>query len=231
MYILSIDFETGGLDPKYHPVLSVGAVLLDDDLNKVYEWESLVRPFKGCVMDPKALDVNELDPEICDKTGRSETEILDHIEWITKWYTRLEEEPTKMVKTVWAGQNPHFDFDFYRAMLDRAGRMVPATFDYHLLDTWTIGVHNSYHPTQGVEKTVKGCGLSKIGRMYDISFQAHRALADAIAAAEIIRKTFQGDWELISNRPTKENKSGEENQEEEDFYENQEEGEPIETEA
>lgn len=200
MYILVVDMETGGLDPKYHPVLSIGTVLMDDRLRIVREWETLVRPFKGCVIDPKALDVNQLEPEVCAQMGMAEEDVLDHIEWELHEFERQAKEPDRKIKTVWAGQNPSFDWDFYMAMLGRNKKMKSGLWDFHKLDTWCLGVQALYDPTKGVEDAVRNSGLSKLGNHYGITFQAHNALADAKASAELIQKLLLRDWLLESKR-------------------------------
>jgi DNA polymerase-3 subunit epsilon len=39
-----IDIETTGLSPAFHRVIEIGIVLMDDDGNLIYEWDTLVNP-------------------------------------------------------------------------------------------------------------------------------------------------------------------------------------------
>jgi len=59
----ALDLETGGLDPRSDPILSVGMVPIRDGIIRVGEaWTSLVRPAAGGVIDPGSIAAHHLMP-------------------------------------------------------------------------------------------------------------------------------------------------------------------------
>jgi DNA polymerase-3 subunit epsilon len=59
----ALDLETGGLDPKCDPILSVGMVPIREGSIRVGEaWTSLVRPEPGNRIDPESMAAHHLVP-------------------------------------------------------------------------------------------------------------------------------------------------------------------------
>ncbi len=59
----AVDLETGGLDSKRDPILSVGMVPVRDGAIRVGEaWTSLVRPGNGGAIDPGSITAHHLVP-------------------------------------------------------------------------------------------------------------------------------------------------------------------------
>jgi DNA polymerase-3 subunit epsilon len=59
----AVDLETGGLDPKRDPILSVGMVPVREGAIRVGEaWTSLVRPGAGGAIDPDSITAHHLVP-------------------------------------------------------------------------------------------------------------------------------------------------------------------------
>lgn len=192
MNVLVIDFETSGLSPTHHAILSVGWVLLDDKLDEIRQGSSLVRPWAGAIMDPKALDINKLTPDMCNNLGIGETDLLDLIDH------QIAEDPK--TKTLWAGQNPRFDFDFYQAACRRAHRidaMEARRLDHHLLDSFSIGMTCLFD--NGVGTTIKNCSLEKLAKIGKIIHTPHQSLADALATAEVLRMALRGTWRIADD--------------------------------
>lgn len=197
MQILVVDFETSGLDSEHNAPLSVGWVLLSDTLTQVRYGEALIQPFAGAIIDPKALGFNKLDIEICGQRGKTEEEILDMLEHQTLEYERSSLPVTSgyNTKTLWAGQNPKFDWGFYQAMLRRAKRDTPRNFDYHLLDTFSMGFSPVWQGS--VSETAKKSKLEGLVKEAGVLLRTpHQALADAMATAEVIRRSLLGLWGL-----------------------------------
>ena len=196
MQIMVVDFETGGLDPQYSPILSAGWVLLDDELMEVRHGETLVQPFEGSTCSEQALKINKLDPALCNSMGINEEQLLDIFDHQLGEYDRMEDVPADMVrKTLWAGQNPKFDWAFYCAMLERAGRPLPTRWDYHLLDTFSMGMQTFFSGSVGT--TAKNCKLEPlVAKHGGLLRTAHQSLADAMASAEVIQKSLRGEWRI-----------------------------------
>lgn len=59
----AVDLETGGLDPKKDPILSIGMVPVREGAIRVGEaWTSLVRPNDGGTIDPGSIAAHHLVP-------------------------------------------------------------------------------------------------------------------------------------------------------------------------
>jgi DNA polymerase-3 subunit epsilon len=60
----SLDLETGGLDPKRDPILSVGMVPVERGVIRYGDaWESLVRPALGGAISAKSIETHQLVPD------------------------------------------------------------------------------------------------------------------------------------------------------------------------
>lgn len=59
----ALDLETGGLDPRHDPILSVGMVPVRDGTIRLGEaWSSLVRPEEAACIDPDSIRAHQLLP-------------------------------------------------------------------------------------------------------------------------------------------------------------------------
>jgi DNA polymerase-3 subunit epsilon len=60
---MALDLETGGLDPRSDPILSVGIVPIREGIIRIGEaWTSLVRPAPGNAIDPASIAAHHLVP-------------------------------------------------------------------------------------------------------------------------------------------------------------------------
>ena len=58
--VLVIDVETTGLDPQKHACIEIGAVLLDESLNPIDEFSSLLAPWEGAEIVKESMAVNKI---------------------------------------------------------------------------------------------------------------------------------------------------------------------------
>lgn len=107
--MIIVDVETSGTDPRYHSLVSIGAIDFDNPNDSFFE-ECYI--FDGAKIEDESLVVNGMTEEqLFDKSKRSEADIIkDFLEWIKD----------KSDHTV-AGQNPSFDVSFLIAGAERAG--------------------------------------------------------------------------------------------------------------
>lgn len=120
--MLIVDVETTGTDPRYHSLVSIGAIDFDNSEDSFYRECHI---FPGAKVEDKALEINGMTIEqINDKTKPSEGEIVaDFIKWIKD----------KKDHTV-AGQNPSFDVGFILAGAERNSldiSLAHRTIDLH----------------------------------------------------------------------------------------------------
>lgn len=180
MNILVLDFETGGLYPEVHAILSMGYVLLDDKLEYIDAGGYLVHPGAGLGVTEAAIEVNKLDPEVCRNYGTKEEDMLDHLAFLCQGAN-----PVLM-----AGHNPHFDRAFWEACAVRNKKMMPANLSHRMLDTLTLGMSVMFQGS--LAEAMPNCRLENlfsIGKCNGV-IKPHEAESDARASAEVIRKVF-----------------------------------------
>src|SRR4051795_2776323 len=101
---VSIDIETGGLDPRRHPITEVGMVFeVEDEVQEV----EFSLPFDPDSCDPKALEVQRF----------GEREYAP--QWTHHDAARFISDATNDMHIV--GKNPWFDESFLRVLLDDMG--------------------------------------------------------------------------------------------------------------
>lgn len=120
--MIVVDVETTGTDPRYHSLVSIGAIDFDNPSDSFFRE---CRIFDGARVEDAALAVNGMTQgQITDASKQSEGEIVtDFIEWIKD----------KKDHTV-AGQNPSFDVGFILAGAERNGlniSLAHRTIDLH----------------------------------------------------------------------------------------------------
>jgi len=206
---LLIDTETTGLDPHKACVLEIGARVLDiKDSNIVLRpdtpaFHTLVRPFHGANIHPRALAVNKHywcqkpDSEEYQKAKTVEDAWAALMEYLIKYY----DSPTWIIPVGW---NVGFDEAFLKhAMYESLnwGALAETKgawpFHYHKLDLLTICryIHIKQGRTRAgqariaykLETMVEHC-FSKLGE-----FAMHTALGDAEMALEVLHAVERGD--------------------------------------
>jgi len=104
--MLIVDVETGGLDPRLNPLLSIGAVEFENPTNQFYRE---IKPHKDLVIDGRALEVNGINLE----EWKSKPSLFSVM---TKFYTWIR----NINEITLAGHNPSFDRDFCNINFHRA---------------------------------------------------------------------------------------------------------------
>lgn len=77
--IIVLDFETGGLDPTKHALMSVAAVTLDDRLLPLTEYYQVIQDLPGKIIEADAQAVNGITDEEIKNTGIPVTQVLDDL--------------------------------------------------------------------------------------------------------------------------------------------------------
>src|SRR6185312_1356009 len=96
--MIVVDIETGGLDPRKNPILSIGAVNFDNG----YSFYRECKPRSDLVINDQALDINGFKRE--DLKDKMSTYML--LEDFNYWVIEQKTDFTI------AGENPSFDRDF-----------------------------------------------------------------------------------------------------------------------
>jgi DNA polymerase-3 subunit epsilon len=156
-----IDLETTGLRPKSSDrILEIGIVLLDTDGNRVSHFESLVNP--GRDVGPTRIH------------GISARDVSD-----APTFSDLAGQIIQLLRgRVLVFHNAQFDFNFLLAEFERAGASIDAS-ELTVLCTMRLA---------GTLLPGNGRSLSACCEAFDINnAQAHSALSDASATAELLK--------------------------------------------
>lgn len=180
-----IDTETGGLDPLKSSLLSVAAVLLDDDLQIMDTREWFVKE-DPLILTEGAWKVNKIDPADIFERGVSALQVTDELSQFVKGH-RCEKG-----KAVIGGHNVTFDIGYLRRLEAMAARedkralgWYDSTFSFRFWDTFIV---SRLLFLQGrMDKPLTS--LSHSCNYFGIEIgNAHRALDDAIATAKLTQR-------------------------------------------
>ena len=183
--ITIFDLETGGMNPKRHPIIQIGAVRLTPDLQRYKTFECKVQ-FDVRKADPSALSMNSYD------AAAWEAEAVPAKKAAEKFAAFLEQgaDVAKVSKrsgkkykvAQLAAHNAGFDSGFLFPWFKNLGVFLPA--EWHVIDT--IQVAALYASLTGDRPD--SLSLSALSDHFDIELDdAHDALADAVATAKLLR--------------------------------------------
>jgi DNA polymerase III epsilon subunit-like protein len=172
-----IDTETGGLDPRYHSLLSIGLVEWEDAVITKTK-EILINDGELKVTDA-ALAINKIDLNShkvkAIPPAKAIEEILAFIEW-----TGNQQD-----KITLAGHNVGFDIKFTRRLFESQHHHFDDYFSHRSIDTSSI-LHYLYFAGKLDTKIV---GSSEAFKHFKIKVSGrHTALGDAIATAELFTR-------------------------------------------
>ena len=109
-----IDFETGGLDKKTSPALSV-SITIDIDGTTVAKYTSLICPYDPSLVTEKALEVNCLDIEQL-MEAKSEKQVFGEMIAFLIQYVDMKDRSDRLF---FVAHSAGFDDGIFRAMVHR----------------------------------------------------------------------------------------------------------------
>ena len=188
MAIVFFDLETGGLSGKEHPIIQIGAVVVDRDLNEIESYERKVK-FLEENCDPVALQKNHYDRKRWDDEAVSPKIVVGEFSELLRRHSDLDNisakgRPYRSCQT--AGHNAAvFDRQFLGDWYRRLGVYCPA--DWRVLDTlqlaqWWYFTTGKKRPANFRLETL--CAEFGI----DLEGEAHDALVDVRATLELARE-------------------------------------------
>ena len=164
--VLVIDVEATGLDPVKNACIEVGAVLLDETLEPIDDYSSLIAPWEGAEFNKESMAVHKI-------SMKELKEARDFHAVIGEFHKRFCSGPSIPVL---AGWNVWFDVAFLRALYDKTEIQWP--FSHRFLDVQAIVLFFSRLDSPSLEKTVK----SLLGEK-----QTHRAIDDARQTGKVLQ--------------------------------------------
>lgn len=183
LFPIVLDLETGGVNYKTDALLELAAISLQFDEKNELEQKDLfachIEPFEGARIDPKALEINRIDPGHPFRFAIPEKEALEKLfEFINK-----ELRETDCKRAVLVGHNAHFDLYFLQEAVKRCKVKSPF-HSFTVFDTATLG---------GLiyKRTVLARAVRAAGIPFDKD-EAHSAIYDAKVTAELFCKIVNG---------------------------------------
>ncbi len=167
-----LDFETGGTDAKRNALCSVALVQIDENLDEVSRYYTLILDAPDKVIEPEALRINGLSlDEIC-HNGKSWTEVFEEIK-------------SRLNGCIPVAHNAQFDYRFLR---ERGHDVGDAICTMEL--SWKVW------PTQKAKLGIV------YNRMYGHDFSgAHNSLFDVLATIELMKWFKQNKPEMLRPAP------------------------------
>lgn len=190
----AVDFETTGKKPGYHEPIQVAIIALDADLRPL----TGVRPFYHDI-SPKyperaendAMSVNKIDLEYLKLHAASADKIADIL---YEWWERLDLPFDK--KLIPLAHNWPFENGFFRAWL--GDELTEKFFHGHARDSMSYALSlNDRAAFRGEPVPFAKVGLGTLCKKFKvINAQAHDAMSDAMAEAELYRSMLHYDLAL-----------------------------------
>ena len=174
--LITIDTETGGLDPERHALLSVAAV----DSKDGEAFVGLIRPHADWITEPEALAKNGFTLEFLQKNGRPERDVLQDL---ALWLAQRR-------FSILAGCNVAFDRDFLKAAFARYGMTWPMHKSIDLQAAAWLAYEAGRLPLPEGKDGLPRLSLDHIAATmgFSRSSSVHNALEDALMTTACLRR-------------------------------------------
>jgi len=184
MKIFYFDVETGGLDCKVNPLLTLSGIIeIDGEVKETITLK--IKPFKGDLLADEALKINGLTMEeikTFDEPLIAKKKLED---LFSKYVDKYKKNKTSEDKLIPAGYNVLFDIQFLETFWKKCGDNYFGSFiDYHKLDIASIVLFLKMHKVLDFP----GYKLATISQALGIIIKAHDATSDIEATREIAYK-------------------------------------------
>lgn len=176
MNYIVFDCETGGLDPIANPILEIALVALNSDLKEIGRFETLIRPYDDLIITPEALKANGLKMREVEK-GITKKEA---VEVITEFFLKHRVNNRQQGLPVAVGHNIPFDIDFVANLLKGSKKEFHQIRNRGFCDT-LVDSRRAW-PKAAKHNLGSCCEMAGIELI-----NAHRAMADTLATAELFK--------------------------------------------
>jgi len=177
-----VDVETGGVNPQTDALLEIAAVMIKIDEEGTFSRGDTiachVAPFEGGILNPKALEINHIDPYHPFRLAKSEAQALEII--LGPISAAIKEYGCH--RAVLVGHNAWFDLAFMKAAIERVGLKNHPFHHFTSLDTATLSA-------LAYGETVLSKALAKAGFEFNPD-EAHSAIYDAEKTADLFCTIF-----------------------------------------
>lgn len=171
--MIVVDCETTGLEPHANGLVSIGAVLFEDQAKKFYVE---MKPAEGTILSPQSLEINGYTPEYLEKIPLTTYGALQ------KYGTWVEEVEPAREKHFLGGFNTHFDGNFIRFAYARVPHLLEPRFDFRYVDAYSVFIAKYGTKYLGYSLRMVCEALGVEPEPYP-----HNALNGAIKTAEVLK--------------------------------------------
>jgi DNA polymerase III epsilon subunit-like protein len=185
--LVFFDLETAGIDPKRHPIIQIGAIAVDQDLEPVEAFEAKVK-FSDRSAVKRSLRKCSYHPGVWAKEAREAAEVArDFAAFLRRHASQpaLTADGKAYHLAQLVAHNAAFDGPFLVEWFDRQRIYLPAR--RLVLCTMQLAM---WRVTQGVDATPPNFQLATLCRHYGVPFHAsaaHDALGDVAATVQLYR--------------------------------------------
>ncbi|WP_164473457.1 3'-5' exonuclease [Deinococcus psychrotolerans] len=165
--LIFLDTETGGRDPKRHPLLTIGLVTLGLD-GQISRPLHLLVKHDHYEVETGAMEVNGIDLEAHDAAAQPPEAVA----------AALREYAAEVGRVMLGGHNFNFDLGFLRPLLPDLRKVFRSGYVDTKLSAQFL-IHAGVLPYQ------IGTPLSQLTEHFGIEYAAHNALEDAAATAKV----------------------------------------------
>ena len=169
----ALDLETGGLDPRRDAILAVGMLPIREGTIRLGEaYASLVRPEDGRSIDPESVRAHQL--------------VWGEVKEAPELPDVLREVDRRLREGVLIVHHKAIDVAFLRRAYKRHGLSWPSPPVVDTVDLLVRAAKRSRFVDPHLPDELPALNLSKARRELGLpDYQAHDALSDALAAAEL----------------------------------------------
>lgn len=182
--VIYLDVETSGIDPQKHAIVQV-AWITEVDGRQTSEGNLLVQPPLEAAVDPDAMAIHGITQAELNESGVSVTSAVTTLR--DDW-ARIINKYDRSDKATLCAYNLRFDFDFLRAMFERAGDTYLGSWIQfgRWLDPMYVATFAQH---VGLMPRTENLKLSTIAQALGIpNDDAHDALADIRMTRAVIRR-------------------------------------------
>jgi DNA polymerase-3 subunit epsilon len=169
----ALDLETGGLDARTDAILAVGMVPLRAGTIRLGEaYRTLVRPEEGRAIDPRSVQAHQL--------------VLGEVRDAPPIDEVLPEVERRLVEGVMLVHHQAIDVEFLRRAFTRRGLRWPRPPVVDTVELLVKAARRARFRNPDMPDDIPTLNLGKARREHGLpDYQAHDALTDAVAAAEL----------------------------------------------
>lgn len=166
-----LDLETTGLNAKTNGIVEL-AVLIEHGGKIIDELLLQIKPFKGCIIEQEALDINGQSLESIKSFSKEKKQVAKLVKFL---------DAHGIYKRPIAGYNVQFDIRFLKQLLKRNGVFFTDYFNYYDVDVYSF--------VKYIDVPTKNKKLITVCEYFDIKLEnSHNALFDIKATYELYKK-------------------------------------------